>query len=423
MNATNQKGQTDVVSSQVATIVEKYRHSPHMFLRMLLEIQQVLPGNAITENVADLVSEVVGIPQAKLYGLTSFYSMLSDTKRGQTIIRMCMSAPCQVRGAMQVAQGLLDELNLAAEQQTTADGAFTFEYCECLGVCDKSPAALIDEKVHPNLDAVSVTDFMLDLPSEPPVAQQPEPVLLKNVGLINPIDAKAYLEAGGYLALKKVLDTSGAEIISMIEASGLRGRGGAGFPTGLKWKTTYDAPANQKYVVCNADEGEPGTNKDRLLLAGDPNLIFEGMAIAGKAVGASKGIIYLRSEYQCLLPTLETAVENAVAQGCLGKSIFGSDFDFDIEVCTGAGAYICGEESALLNSIEGKRGEPRLRPPYPASVGLYGKPTVINNVETLANVPLIMANTADWYRGLGTKTCPGTKLYTVSGNVKRRGVY
>ena len=248
-------------------------------------------------------------------------------------------------------------------------------------------------------------------------------ILLRNVGVIDPSDAGAYINAGGFAALKKALAMQPSQIIDVITASGLRGRGGAGFPAGQKLATTYNTPADQKYIICNADEGEPGTNKDRMLISGDPCAVLEGMAIAGKAVGANKGFVYLRGEYRYIFPILQQAIETAKANNCLGEDILGSGFNFDIEVCSGGGAYICGDETALLDSMEGKRGEPRFKPPYPGVVGLYGKPTIINNVETLANMPLIVENGADWFRSLGTSTCPGTKLYTVSGNVKRRGTY
>jgi len=248
-------------------------------------------------------------------------------------------------------------------------------------------------------------------------------VLLRNVGVIDPVDAKAYVAAGGYQGLKKALSLEPLQIIEIVHASGLRGRGGAAFPTGQKWQFTHDAEASQKYIVCNADEGEPGTNKDRILLSGDPHAILEAMAIAGKAVGASQGYIYLRGEYNYILPVLEQAIASATAEGLLGQDILGSGFDFTIEVSSGAGAYVCGEETALLESMEGKRGEPRLRPPYPGVAGLRGQPTVVNNVETLANIGPILDRGADWFRSLGTETCPGTKLFTVSGNIVRPGTY
>lgn len=248
-------------------------------------------------------------------------------------------------------------------------------------------------------------------------------VLLRNRGKIIPTDAKSYMSVGGYVALKKALSMEGAEIIQVLKDAGLRGRGGAGFPTYLKLQFAYNTQSDEKYIVCNADEGEPGTNKDRVLLSEDPNSIFEGMAIAAKAIGAHKGFIYLRSEYPYIRPILIEALESARQAGCLGKNILGSGYDFDIELHSGAGAYVCGEETALFESIEGNRGEPRFRPPYPGTKGLFGKPTALNNVETLANIPPILLNGAEWYRSIGSPNSPGTKLFTVCGNVNKRGVF
>lgn len=248
-------------------------------------------------------------------------------------------------------------------------------------------------------------------------------VLLKNRGRIDPMNAEEYIREGGYEALKKALAMSGDEILEVLKAAGLRGRGGAGFPTWRKLKFACDAPGEVKYIVCNADEGEPGTNKDRILLSSDPCAVFEGMAIAARAVGAHVGFIYLRAEYSYLTPILEAAIQSSVRENCLGRDIMGSGFDFEIKLRSGAGAYVCGEETALFESIEGKRGEPRYRPPFPGEKGLFGKPTVLNNVETLANIAPIFRNGADWYRSIGTANSPGTKLFTVCGNVCRRGVF
>lgn len=248
-------------------------------------------------------------------------------------------------------------------------------------------------------------------------------VLLRNSGKIDPRNAKEYIKAGGYEGVKKALSMSGSEIINELQEAGLRGRGGAGFPTWRKLKFAYDADGDIKYIVCNADEGEPGTNKDRILLSTDPCSVFEGMIIAGKAVDSHVGFIYLRAEYSYLVPILEAALESSRSAGCLGKNIMGSGFDFDIKLRSGAGAYVCGEETALFESIEGKRGEPRFRPPFPGIKGLFGKPTVLNNVETLANIAVIFQRGAEWFSKIGTPNSPGTKLFTVCGNVKRRGVF
>jgi NADH-quinone oxidoreductase subunit F len=247
-------------------------------------------------------------------------------------------------------------------------------------------------------------------------------LILKNVGKINPVSSKEYVVAGGYEGLKKAIAAPEA-VIGAVNESGVRGRGGAGFPVGLKWKTVKETPADQKYVVCNAEESEPGTGKDRVILSGDPHAVIEGMAICGVAVGADKGFITIRAEYPQVRETLEKAVSDARANGYLGKGILGSKHDFDIEIRSGAGSYVCGEETGLIESIEGNRGEPRLRPPYPAVAGLWGRPTVINNVETLANIQVITSIGADGYRKVGTEKCPGTKIFTLSGNVVNPGVY
>ena len=248
-------------------------------------------------------------------------------------------------------------------------------------------------------------------------------ILLRNKDKINPTSAQDYIQTGGYEALRKALAMDGQEVIDILKAAGLRGRGGAGFPSHMKLQFAKNAENDVKYVVCNADEGEPGTNKDRVLLTTDPNSIFEGMAIAAKAIGAHKGFIYLRAEYSYIFPVLEEALTNAKSAGCLGEDILGSGFSFDIELHSGAGAYVCGEETALFESIEGHRGEPRYRPPFPGTKGLFGKPTVLNNVETLANFAPILRNGPEWFRSIGSEGSPGTKLFTVCGNVNKRGVY
>ena len=248
-------------------------------------------------------------------------------------------------------------------------------------------------------------------------------IVLKNVGLIDPESIDEYIINEGYEALGAVLrDLTSEETIINIKNSGLRGRGGAGFPTGLKWQFVSNAKGDKKYVICNADESEPGTFKDRLVLEGDPHAIIEAVLIAGYAVGADEGYVYIRGEYGLAIRRMKKAIDQARDYGLLGKNIFGTDFSFDLHVHAGAGAYICGEETALIESIEGNRGEPRSRPPYPTTVGLWQKPTLVNNVETLANIPAIIRNGAEWYKAIGTPSSPGTKVYTILGNVNVTGV-
>ncbi len=248
-------------------------------------------------------------------------------------------------------------------------------------------------------------------------------IALKNCGVINPEDIDEYIAFDGYRALARVLaEMNGDEVIDIITKSGLRGRGGAGFPTGKKWRSTKDSSGDEKYVVCNADEGDPGAFMDRSILEGDPHAVLEAMEIAGYAIGAKKGFIYVRAEYPIAVQRLQIAINQARDYGILGENIFGTNFSFDIEIRLGAGAFVCGEETALLESIEGKRGQPRVKPPYPAQSGLWGKPTLINNVETYANIAQIILKGPEWYSSIGTANSKGTKVFALGGNVNNVGL-
>ena len=248
-------------------------------------------------------------------------------------------------------------------------------------------------------------------------------IALRNCGVINPENIDEYIAQDGYAALGKVLtEMTPQEVIDLVLASGLRGRGGAGFPTGRKWQFAANSKAEQKYACCNADEGDPGAFMDRSVLEGDPHSVLEAMAIAGYAIGANQGYIYVRAEYPIAVKRLQIAIEQAREYGLLGKNIFDSGFDFDIDIRLGAGAFVCGEETALMTSIEGKRGEPRVRPPFPAVKGLFGVPTVLNNVETYANIPQIILKGADWFRSIGTEKSPGTKVFALGGKITNTGL-
>lgn len=239
-------------------------------------------------------------------------------------------------------------------------------------------------------------------------------IALQNCGIIDPDNIDEYIAFDGYKALEKVLlEMSQDEVINEVTNSGLRGRGGAGFPTGKKWFFTKIAEGDQKYVVCNADEGDPGAFMDRSILEGDPHCIIEAMMIAGYSIGSNKGYIYVRAEYPIAVKRFQNAIDAAKEYGILGKNIFGTEFEFDLEIRLGAGAFVCGEETALLESIEGRSGRPRLKPPFPANSGLWGKPTLINNVETYANITKIILNGAEWYSGIGTETSKGTKVFAL----------
>lgn len=248
-------------------------------------------------------------------------------------------------------------------------------------------------------------------------------VALRHCGFINPENIDEYIAVGGYKALEKVLKSMTREdVIKEVKDSGLRGRGGGGFPTGMKWQFTYDSEGGEKYVACNADEGDPGAFMDRSVLEGDPNTVIEAMAIAGYAVGAQRGFVYIRAEYPIAVKRLENAIEQAREYGILGENIFGTGFNFDMEIRLGAGAFVCGEETALIHSIEGMRGEPRPRPPFPAAKGIFGKPTVLNNVETYANIPVIILNGSQWFKNLGTEKSAGTKVFALGGKINNTGL-
>ncbi|MBQ1933521.1 MAG: SLBB domain-containing protein, partial [Clostridia bacterium] len=248
-------------------------------------------------------------------------------------------------------------------------------------------------------------------------------IALRNCGVINPENIEEYIGTDGYQALGKVLtEMKPQEVIDIIKASGIRGRGGAGFPTGMKWQFAANQPAGKKFVCCNADEGDPGAFMDRSILEGDPHALIEAMAIAGYAIGSDQGYVYVRAEYPIAVNRLEIAIKQAREYGLLGKDIFGTGFNFDIELRLGAGAFVCGEETALMTSIEGKRGEPRPRPPFPAVKGLYGRPSILNNVETYANIAQIILNGPDWFKSMGTEKSSGTKVFALGGKIKNTGL-
>lgn len=269
----------------------------------------------------------------------------------------------------------------------------------------------------------TVTDDGIKSLNETDFYKKQHRIALRNCGVINPENIEEYIGTGGYEALGKVLnDYTPDQVIQTLLDSGLRGRGGGGFPTGLKWKLAKGNDADQKYVCCNADEGDPGAFMDRSVLEGDPHVVLEAMAIAGYAIGASQGYIYVRAEYPIAVERLEIAIAQAREYGLLGKDIFGTGFNFDIGLRLGAGAFVCGEETALMTSIEGNRGEPRPRPPFPAQKGLFGKPTILNNVETYANIPQIIINGADWFASMGTEKSKGTKVFALGGKIKNTGL-
>jgi NADH-quinone oxidoreductase subunit F len=369
----------------------------------------------LSEPVAAEVARSLNVPLADVYGVIEFYTLLYNKPVGKRVIRICTDIAC----ALKDGDGVLHHLCAAhglEPSEVAADGSLTIESSPCLGLCEQAPAGLVNEQAETHIRLAS-NSYELGRPRS--LVAGSLRLLTANCGH----GTTSLASHGEYSAFLRALRMQPDQVVAEIKASGLVGRGGAAFPTGLKWEGAAVAQGSPKYVVCNADESEPGTFKDRVLLLDDPHGVIEGMLIAGYAVGASTGYIYLRGEYPYILPVLDHAVAEARAAGLLGQDLFGSGFSFDVEVRLGAGAYICGEETALFESIEGKRGFPRVKPPFPTTYGLFGKPTVINNVETLFNVPLIISKGAAQYRKIGTEKSPGPKLFCVSGDAERPGVY
>ncbi|MGE5485970.1 MAG: NADH-quinone oxidoreductase subunit NuoF [Ignavibacteriales bacterium] len=356
-------------------------------------------------------------------------------------VLVCHGSNCALKAPAEILRAFdlwLKEFGLEKEIKVVETG--------CFGLCEQGPTVVVYPsgvfyaRVTPDdvkeiveshlLKGRVVQRLIYRVPEKPSVRfsdadyfKRQVRVVLRNCGLIDPYSIEEYIARGGYRGFSRALGMTPAEVIDEIKKSGLRGRGGAGFPTGMKWGFAASSKVSpQKYIVCNADEGEPGTFKDRLILEGDPFGLLEGMMIAGYAVGANQGYVYIRGEYTLSIERLEKAISVSKSMGLLGKNILGSGFDFDVEVRTGAGAYVCGEETALLESLEGGRGEPRIKPPYPTDQGLWGCPTVINNVETLANVPVIMDKGWEWFRGMGTSSTPGTKVFTLCGDIVNGGL-
>ena len=345
-------------------------------------------------------------------------------------IRVCTAAGCRSSGATAVLKGLQEGIESAGlADKAEACGVGCMRLCSAGPLVQVEPEGALYEEVKPDQAASIVgtlngkqTDAKRgDLKS--PFFIHQKPIVLEFSGIVEPERIESYIALGGYESLYQVLrEMTPAQVIEVVRESGLRGRGGAGYPTGVKWATVSKMPGKRRYVVCNADEGDPGAFMDRSVLESDPHRILEGMAIAAYAIGADQGYVYVRGEYPLAIERMDVALRQARKLGLLGSGIFDSPFNFRIDVRIGAGAFVCGEETALLGSIEGRRGTPRPRPPYPAEKGLWGEPTLINNVETLANIPAILREGADWYSSIGTAGSKGTKVFALAGKVKNTGL-
>lgn len=377
----------------------------------------------IPEPVAAAVGQALRVPLADVYGVIDFYALFYREPVAKTVIHVCGDPACSMAGAdgvMKVMAQQVERHRVPGEIQDTVQ----VERAPCLGLCEHAPALLVQGAPVPKADTQSWEDLVSGKAQRPySVVGGDINLLTFNCGKGRITNLDGYRQSGGYDSLRKALALSPDAIVAEVKAAGLVGRGGAAFPTGAKWEAVAASSEPVKYVVCNADEAEPGTFKDRVVIEDDPHRVLEGLVICAFAVGAHKGYLYIRGEYQLQYLILKAAITEARQAGILGRNILDSGFDFDIELRRGAGAYICGEETALFESIEGKRGFPRIKPPFPTTHGLFGKPTVINNVETLINIPLILKIGSAAYRHLGTQKSPGPKLFCLSGDVMRPGLY
>ncbi len=399
----------------------------------------------ISEGALGYVCERLDVPPADAWGVATFYALLATTPRPRKVLHVCDDVACRSRGGRAMVAALEADTppiahsphgdHVVIDRDSTA-----WMHSPCLGMCEMAPAALMIEAgaapVEYSLGSVALEQLrsfchperaervegsappqLIDAAAKPPIPQlgAPSLVLLKRVGVVDPTSLDAYRAAGGFRALERARELGPERIIQEIAEAKLIGRGGAAFPTARKWDAVKSQPATPRYIVCNADESEPGTFKDRLLMTHDPFAVIEAIAVAGVAAGCAQGFIYLRAEYPLAFERLQNAIVQSRAAGLLGE--------FDIEIRRGAGAYICGEETAIFESIEGKRGEPRNKPPFPAQVGLFGKPTIVNNVETLVNVLPIVLEGGAAFAQVGTAQSTGTRLFCVSGAVAKPGVY
>jgi len=419
------------VEKEIREICEEFGNDRTRLIDIVQRVQNRFGG--VDGTAMEIIADAVGSYRVEVEATVSFYAFFSTRPGGQIVIRLCNDIIDRFQGAEIIADVLKSELGIGFGE-TTADGLITLEWTPCIGMCDQAPAMLVNDVVFTRLSSDRVREIVDGLKR----GMEPRSLIKQfgdgnnahelvmsmvenNIRQTGPVILDG-MEKG--VALENALNMTPAEIIRDIKTARLRGRGGAGFPTGMKWEFTRAADGERKFVICNADEGEPGTFKDRVIITEKPDLMFEGMTIAAYAIGAREGLVYLRAEYAYLKPFLESILEERRKLGLLGKSILGREgFDFEIRIQMGAGSYVCGEETALLSSCEGQYGDPKDRPPFPTQKGFLGCPTSINNVETFCCVARILEHGAAWFSHLGNDRSYGTKLLSISGDCKRPGVY
>jgi NADH-quinone oxidoreductase subunit F len=422
------------LEAKFAQLEMRYPVKRSALIPMLLYAQDAF-GHVGDEMIAEIARRL-DLNTLQVTETLAYYSMLRRKPMGRFHVQVCTNVACMLRGGNQIYEHLQMRLGIG-HKETTADGKFSLEEAECIGACTGAPAMQVNYDFYEDLTPERVDNLLAQFESGRVPKPAPyttgsihqrhpaeTPVISRRFGIQNANTIEVYRNNEGYQALEKALKQMTPEqIVEEVKKSNLRGRGGAGFPAGMKWSFVPKDIPKPKYIIANADESEPGTCKDRPLMEFDPHQLIEGMVIAGRTVDSHQGYIYIRGEYRYVQEIVDRAIAEAYQAGFLGKNIVGSGFDFDLVSHTGAGAYECGEESALMESLEGKRGYPRIRPPFPAVVGLYGCPTVINNVETLSSVPAVILKGGDWYASLGTPRNGGTRMFCISGHVNKPGIY
>jgi len=406
------------LNQKIEELKERYGSEQSALLPVLQDLQETY--GYLSDHVLQETAHALDIHPVEVEGVASFYSFLrTKEKQGKYVIRLCKTISCDLSGKARVARQFETELGIKFGE-TTRDGMFTLEYTNCLGMCDQGPVIMINDRLLARVTPDQVPQIIADTKRGFLKSEFPQ-IVTSIVRRTGPIIDHGIKPGQG---LKAALAMSRSDVIATIREAKLKGRGGAGFPTAVKWQLAAAAISDKKYVVCNADEGEPGTFKDRYLLYDQIDYMLEGMVIAAYAIGAQKGFLYLRGEYLYLKKYLEKTLERKRQEGLLGENIQGKQgFSFDVEIRMGSGAYVCGEETALIESLEGKRGEPRNRPPYPVDTGFKGCPTIVNNVETFVAAAFICVKGADWFVEHGTEKSSGTKLFSASGDCERPGIY
>ena len=422
------------LAAKFEQLQDRYPVKRSALIPMLLYAQDEY--GSVSDELIEEIARRLELHTVQVEETLGFYSMLHRKPWGKHHVQICTNVACMLRGGNELLEHAKKRLEIG-HRETTPDGVFSLEEVECIGACTGAPAMQVNYDFYEDVTVRGFDRLIEELDK----GRRPEPVpvitgalherhaletplISKRWGVENSHKIDVALKLGAYQALEKALkQMTPDQIIDEVKRSNLRGRGGAGFPTGMKWSFVPKDSSKPKYVICNADESEPATCKDRPLMEMDPHQLIEGITIAGRAIHAHHGFIYIRGDYRYVLDIVDAAIAEAYSRGYLGRNILGTGFDFDLLIHTGAGAYECGEESALMESLEGKRGNPRIKPPFPAVVGLYACPTIINNVETLSSVPSIILEGGEAYANRGTPRNGGTRLLCVSGHVKKPGIY